>query len=83
MVEFVMFVVGSCFALLFVGVCWALILLGCLLEFLKCVFTFHFVDMPECLQNRAAELKKWGYDFSQMCADCFSDSNKDEPPCYE
>lgn len=83
MVGFIMFVICSCFAFIFVGACWVFILLGCLLEFLKCIVTFHFVDMPERLQNRAAELKTWGYDLSQMCAECFSDSSEDEPPCYE
>ena len=83
MVGFIMFVICACFAFIFVGACWVFILLGCLLEFLKCVFTFHFVDMSERLQNRATELKKWGYDLSQMCAYCFSDSSEDEPPCCE
>ena len=82
MVEFMLFVVGACFAFLFVGVCWTFILLGCLLEFVRCVFTFHFVDMPERLQNRAAELRKCGYDLSQMCADCFGNKN-DNPKCCE
>ena len=83
MVEFMLFVVGSCFAFLFVGVCWVFILLGCLLEFVRCVLTLHFVDMPERLQRCAAELKKWGYDLSQMCGDCFYDENNDNPPCCE
>ena len=82
MVEFMLFVVGACFAFLFVGVCWTFILLGCLLEFVRCVLTFHFVDMPERLQHRAAELKKCGYDLSQMCVACFEDEN-DNPPCCE
>lgn len=83
MVGFILFVVGACFAVLFVGVCWVFILLGCLLEFLRCVLTFHFVDMPERLQNRAAELKKLSYDFSQMCVDCFDNHNDNEPQCCE
>lgn len=83
MVEFMLFVVGACFAFLFVGVCWVFILLGCLLEFVRCVLTFHFVDMPERLQRRATELKELSCDLAQMCADCFSDEDEDEPPCYE
>lgn len=82
MVEFMLFVVGSCFAFLFVGVCWAFILLGCLLEFVRCVLTFHFVDMPERLQSRAAELREWGHDLAQMCGDCFYNES-DNPPCCE
>lgn len=81
MVDFILFVVGACFAFLFVGICWAFILLGCLLEFVRCVLTFHFVDMPERLQSRATELREWGYDLSQMCADCFYNENNDNPPC--
>ena len=82
MIEFMLFVVGACFAFLFVGVCWVFILLGCLLEFVRCVLTFHFVDMPERLQYCATELKKLSYDLSQMCADCFDNKN-DNPPCCE
>lgn len=78
--EFFLFVVGSTFAFLFVGVCWVFILLGCLLEFLRCILTFHFVDMPQRLQHRATELKEWGYDFAQLCAACFSDEDEDESP---
>lgn len=80
MVEFMLFIVGACFAFLFVGVCWVFILLGCLLEFLRCIFTFHFVDMPQRLQYRATELKKWGYDLAQSCAACFIDEDEDESP---
>lgn len=82
MVEFMLFVVGACFAFLFVGVCWTFILLGCLLEFVRCVLTFHFVDMPERLQSRASELRKCGYDLSQLCVACFEIEN-DNPPCCE
>lgn len=81
--EFFLFIVGSTFAFLFVGVCWVFILLGCLLEFLRCIFTFHFVDMPERLQRRATELKELSCDLSQMCADCFYSENNDNPPCCE
>lgn len=83
--EFFLFIVGFMFALFFIGVCWIFVFLGCLLEFLRCVLTFHFVDMPQRLQYRATELKKWGYDLAQMCAGCFSDEDEDEgnPPCYE
>lgn len=80
MVGFIMFVICSCFAFLFVGACWVFILLGCLLEFLKCVVTFHFVDMPERLQSRAADLREWGHELSQMCVACFEIEN-DNPPC--
>lgn len=76
--EFFLFVVGSMFAFLFVGVCWVFILLGCLLEFLHCIFNFHFVDMPQRLQHRATELKEWGYDLAQLCAACFEDENENE-----
>lgn len=81
--EFFLFIVGSTFAILFIGVCWIFVFLGCLLEFLRCIFTFHFVDMPQRLQCRATELKECGHGLAQMCADCFSDEDEDEPPCYE
>lgn len=83
MVGFILFVVGACFAFFFVGVCWVFILLGCLLEFLRCILTFHFVDMPERLQNRAAELKKCGYDLSQVCVACFEDEDENDFQCWE
>ena len=78
--EFFLFIVGSTFAFLFVSVCWVFILLGCLLEFVRCVLTFHFVDMLERLQSRATELQELSCDLSQLCADCFIDEDEDESP---
>lgn len=74
--EFVAFVVGAVFIGLFLAACWLCILIGCLFEFLRCVLCFRFVGIPERLDARSKEIKKWCYDLAIMAADAFSDEEK-------
>lgn len=71
MIEFLALSIGCVFIFLFMFVCWVFIFLGCLFEFIKCVVCFRFTGIPERLEIRSNEIKKWCYDLSIMAADAF------------
>lgn len=74
--EFVAFVVGTVFIFWFLVASWLCILIGCVFEFLRCILCFRFVGIPERLDERSKEIKKWCYDLAIMAADAFSDDEK-------